>query len=1061
MKKIYALLTFIAFTTTVMAQTKGITYQAVLYDPAYKNQSLPGVDNMLIPYANKSVCLRFQITDKNNQAIYIETQSTKTDPFGMVNLIIGQGNKIGGLVSSFDTINWNTQANSLIVSLDNSGNCSDFKEATNQPFTASPFALGNTSINTADYELIANKSNNISVDANSTTKYPSVNAIKSYVDSKVGTIPDGDAITKGKIQLAGDLAGTAAVPTVPGLALKVEKEAGKGLSSNDYTTAEKTKLGAISGTNTGDQDLSSYATITALANKVDKEAGKGLSSNDYTTAEKTKLGAISGTNTGDQDLTGYATVIALGSKQDVSNISNTIVADASSTTKYPSVKGIKDYVDGLNNAGGVADGSITSLKIADNAIVNADVSPTAAIDFVKLNISKSNILGLGIVKSDIGLSNVDNTSDALKPISDATQAALNTKVDKETGKGLSSNDYTTAEKTKLGAITGTNTGDQDLTGYATVTALDAKVVDRITDAVTTSAPTQNAVFDALALKANTSDVTTSLGLKEDAANKSNDTNLGSSSTLFPTQNAVKTYVDAAVAGTTLTGTAPIKVTTGVISLNDEGVTTPKLADNAVTIAKLPIGATATTFLQGDGTWANQNAINTPSTAITETITQVAVPSTEVQGAISDLATAVKTAANNNIYGSDGTLTGNRIVNQGANSLNFAGDGTTSFNKVSIGTTQSFPDYPTAKLVIADKDENYNTDILQVASAFGNPTHYFASSRGTIQNPTAIQNYDQLGSLIFQGHDGTSYNNSVGIYADVFGNTSTGIIPGSLSFATKSEQGLYAIRMLISSNGNIGIGTYYTPPTNRLTVNGGINAFGNEAISNEGLHLQWNREVGVGESWIINQKGSSSSPNSGIRFGSASQTNDITEWARFIDNGNLGIGTTAPTAQFHTTGSVLFAGAGTPGVGKVLTSDATGLATWQTLSIPTITGSTPIDVTSGVVSLNDAGVTTPKLANNAVTIAKLPTGATATTFLRGDGSWASPAFKGLVSCAGTLTQVIADANVSATSSIFVSYEDTTGDIIYTSIKSRVAGTGFTVQFGALPSTSAKINYIIVP
>jgi hypothetical protein len=36
------------------------------------------------------------------------------------------------------------------------------------------------------------------------------------------------------------------------------------LSTEDYSTEEKTKLGAISGTNTGDQDLSSYATITAL-----------------------------------------------------------------------------------------------------------------------------------------------------------------------------------------------------------------------------------------------------------------------------------------------------------------------------------------------------------------------------------------------------------------------------------------------------------------------------------------------------------------------------------------------------------------------------------------------------------------------------------------------------------------------------------------------------------------------------------------------------------------------------------------------------------------------------
>jgi hypothetical protein len=128
---------------------------------------------------------------------------------------------------------------------------------------------------------------------------------------------------------------------------------------------------------------------------------------------------------------------------------------------------------------------------------------------------------------------------------------------------------------------------------------------------------------------------------------------------------------------------------------------------------------------------------------------------------------------------------------------------------------------------------------------------------------------------------------------------------------------------------------------------------------------------------------------------------------------------------------------------------------------TVTGSAPINVTSGVVSLNDTGVTTSKIADNAVTVAKLPAGATATTFLRGDGSWSSPAFKGLVNCDGTITQVIADTNVSDTSSIYVSYEDASGDIIYTSIKNRVSGTSFTVQFGAIPSITAKINYIIVP
>lgn len=97
------------------------------------------------------------------------------------------------------------------------------------------------------------------------------------------------------------------------LATKVDKETGKGLSSNDYTTADRQKLAGIAANaqanvpsdwnaTTGDArilnkpDLSSFVSSsdlqTGLAGKVDKETGKGLSSNDFTTAEKTKLAGI-------------------------------------------------------------------------------------------------------------------------------------------------------------------------------------------------------------------------------------------------------------------------------------------------------------------------------------------------------------------------------------------------------------------------------------------------------------------------------------------------------------------------------------------------------------------------------------------------------------------------------------------------------------------------------------------------------------------------------------------------------------------------------------------------
>jgi hypothetical protein len=49
------------------------------------------------------------------------------------------------------------------------------------------------------------------------------------------------------------------------------------------------------------------------------------------------------------------------------------------------------------------------------------------------------------------------------------------------------------------------------------------------------------------------------------------------------------------------------------------------------------------------------------------------------------------------------------------------------------------------------------------------------------------------------------------------------------------------------------------------------------------------------------------------------------------NGRVGIGTTSPTAKLEVAGQVKITG-GAPGIGKVLTSDASGLATWGTAPV---------------------------------------------------------------------------------------------------------------------------------
>ena len=76
--------------------------------------------------------------------------------------------------------------------------------------------------------------------------------------------------------------------------------------------------------------------------------------------------------------------------------------------------------------------------------INGSTSDIVSVSTIKT--------ALNLSKSDVGLGNVDNTSDANKPISTATQTALNGKVDVVSGKGLSTNDFTTTLKNKLDGI---------------------------------------------------------------------------------------------------------------------------------------------------------------------------------------------------------------------------------------------------------------------------------------------------------------------------------------------------------------------------------------------------------------------------------------------------------------------------------------------------------------------------------------------------------------------------------------------------------------------------------
>lgn len=176
---------------------------------------------------------------------------------------------------------------------------------------------------------------------------------------------------------------------------------------------------------------SNFATtvITQLGTKVDKVEGKQLSTEDFTAALKTSLESLPG------EISGKYVKPSEGiPKTDLSSEVQESLNKADSA--------IQDISSKVDNSAYSEDKKNFALKTEIPTTLPASDVSAWAKESTKPTYTAT----------EIGLGQVNNTSDMDKPVSTATQTALDGKVDKVEGKQLSTNDYSAEEKSTVAQL---------------------------------------------------------------------------------------------------------------------------------------------------------------------------------------------------------------------------------------------------------------------------------------------------------------------------------------------------------------------------------------------------------------------------------------------------------------------------------------------------------------------------------------------------------------------------------------------------------------------------------
>jgi hypothetical protein len=218
----------------------------------------------------------------------------------------------------------------------------------------------------------------------------------------------------------------------------------------------------------------------------------------------------------------------------------------------------------------------------------------------------------------------------------------------------------------------------------------------------------------------------------------------------------------------------------------------------------------------------------------------------------------------------------------------------SSGSVGINTTNPTPNNASTivpKLVLAGGGVNQGVQNVRTGGGGGGGAQFILSStKGADANTyTALVSAEGIGTISFNGTDGTRFITSATISANVDGAVSTDNVPARLIFSTSASGANNAQeRMRITSAGDVGIGT--SSPATKLDVNGNI------ALPNA-TALQFKDGGGTRKDTL--QLNASSNVILQSPSASIFQINGSTEGMRIDSSGNVIVGGTSTSSNEST------------------------------------------------------------------------------------------------------------------------------------------------------------------